>query len=150
MTVKLYIPADAAAVAVGADEVAAALKAAVKKHLHDLEIVRTGSRGLHWLEPLVEVATAKGRVGYGPVTVADVESVLAAVVAEGGDHKLRQGIVDEIPWLKRQTRLTFERCGIVDPRSLKDYRAHGGYKGLERALKIGSEATIEEDRKSVV
>lgn len=144
MTVKLYIPADAAAVAVGADEVAAALKAAVKKHLHDLEIVRTGSRGLHWLEPLVEVATAKGRVGYGPVTVADVESVLAAVVAEGGDHKLRQGIVDEIPWLKRQTRLTFERCGIVDPRSLKDYRAHGGYKGLERALKIGSEATIED------
>lgn len=144
MTVKIYIPADAAAVAVGADEVTAALKAAAKKHSHDLEIVRTGSRGLHWLEPLVEVATAKGRVGYGPVTVADVESVLAAAVAEGGDHKLRQGIVDEIPWLKRQTRLTFERCGIVDPRSLKDYRAHGGYKGLERALKIGSEATIED------
>lgn len=144
MTVKIYIPADAAAVAVGADEVAAALKAAAKKHSHDLEIVRTGSRGLHWLEPLVEVATAKGRVGYGPVTVADVESVLAAAVGEGDDHKLRQGIVDEIPWLKRQTRLTFERCGIVDPRSLKDYRAHGGYKGLERALKIGSEAIVED------
>jgi formate dehydrogenase iron-sulfur subunit len=144
VTVKIYIPADAAAVAVGADEVAAALKAAAKKHSHDLEIVRTGSRGLHWLEPLVEVATAKGRVGYGPVTVADVESVLAAAVGEGGDHKLRQGIVDEIPWLKRQTRLTFERCGIVDPRSLKDYRAHSGYKGLERALKIGSEAIIED------
>lgn len=143
MSVKIYIPADAAASALGADEIAEAMKAAAKKNSYDIEIVRNGSRGLHWLEPLIEVTTPKGRVGYGPATLKDVESILKAMT-EGGEHKLRQGVVDEIPWLKKQTRLTFERCGVVDPRSLEDYKAHGGYKGLEKALKIGAEAIVEE------
>ncbi len=53
-------------------------------------------------------------------------------------HALRLGVAEDIPWLKRQTRLTFARCGVIDPRSLDDYRAHGGYKGLERALTLGA------------
>ena len=144
MSVKIYIPADAAAVATGADEIAGAIAAAAKKDSHDVEIVRNGSRGMHWLEPLIEVETPKGRIGYGPAGVSDVDSILKAAMAGGGEHKLRVGAVDEIPWLKNQTRLTFERCGIVDPRSLEDYKAHGGYKGLEKALKIGAEAIVEE------
>ena len=135
MTFRIFIPRDAAAVSVGADEVALALEQAAAKRNVAIEIVRTGSRGLLWLEPMVEVATAKGRVAFGPVAEADVTSVLDAMLKDG-PHALRLGLTEEIPWLKRQTRLTFARCGIIDPRSVEDYRKHDGYKGLERALTL--------------
>jgi formate dehydrogenase iron-sulfur subunit len=143
MTLRLFIPVDAGALAVGAEEVAAALRAAAARQNVAVDIVRTGSRGLYWLEPMVEAQTPAGRVAYGPVAPSDAESLLAAIRADGA-HALRQGLADEIPWLKRQTRLTFARCGVVDPRSLEDYRAHGGCKGIERALSLGPPAIIEE------
>ena len=139
--IRLYVPRDAAAIAVGADEVVAELEQATAKRGTAIEIIRTGSRGLCWLEPMVELATPQGRVAFGPVSVADVPSLFDAL-SSNGPHKLRLGLADEIPWLKRQTRLTFARCGIVDPRSVEDYRAHGGYKGLERALLLTSQAIL--------
>jgi formate dehydrogenase iron-sulfur subunit len=143
MTLRLYIPRDAGALAVGADEVAAAIRAAAAQRKVAVDIIRTGSRGLFWLEPMVEVATPAGRVAYGPVAPTDVESLLDALLRDG-THALRLGPTEDIPWLKRQTRLTFARCGIVDPRSLTDYRAHGGGQGLAKALALGPDATIEE------
>lgn len=141
MTMRIFIPRDAGAIAVGADDVALAFEQAATARGKTIEIVRTGSRGLYWLEPLVELATAQGRVGFGPVTPADVPSLLDAVDSSG-QHALRLGVTDEIPWLKRQTRLTFARCGVVDPRSVDDYRAHGGYRGLERALTLSSDQIL--------
>ena len=131
---RIYIPGDAAAVACGADEIATAIATAAAKRNVAVEIVRNGSRGMHWLEPLIEVATEKGRIAYGPIELKDVDSILDAMVAGGGDHELRIGAPEEHPFLKKQTRLTFARCGIVDPRSLDDYKAHDGYKGLAKAL----------------
>jgi formate dehydrogenase iron-sulfur subunit len=139
---RIYIPGDSGALAVGADEIAAAFAAAVADR-PDVEVVRNGSRGLYWLEPLVEAETAAGRFAFGPVTAQDVASVLAAALA-GGSHPLALGPVGDIPWLKRQTRLTFARCGVTDPLSISDYRGHGGLAGLERALSLGPEAIIEE------
>src|SRR6201996_4083310 len=141
MKMRIFVPRDAAAIAVGAEDVVAALKQAAAKRGLPIEIVRNGSRGLCWLEPMVEVATLKGRVAYGPVNAADVPALFDAMAANGS-HPLRLGIAEEIPWLKRQTRLTFARCGVVDPRSLDDYRIHGGYKGLERALTLTSDAIV--------
>ena len=135
---KVYIPRDAAALALGANAVAAAL---VKP---GIETVRTGSRGLFWLEPMIEVETPAGRIAYGPVTEADVPGLLAAGLLDGGAHKLRLGRPEDIPFLARQTRLTFARCGVIDPLSIRDYRAHGGMKGLARARELGPAATIEE------
>src|ERR1700721_2342385 len=126
---------------VGADEFALALEQAAGSRGADIEIIRTGSRGLYWLEPMIEVATPKGRVAFGPVTASDAASVLEAMNANAA-HPLLLGVSDEIPWLKRQTRLTFARCGVIDPRSVEDYRAHDGYKGLERALTLGSDAIL--------
>jgi formate dehydrogenase iron-sulfur subunit len=143
MTLRLFIPADAGALAVGAEEVASALGAAAARQKVAVDVVRTGSRGLYWLEPMVEVQTAAGRVAYGPVAASDAEGLLRAILADGA-HALRQGLAEEIPWLKRQTRLTFARCGVVDPHSLEDYRAHDGCKGLECALALGPAATVEE------
>lgn len=147
MTLRVYISRDAAAVAVGADEVAAAFETAAAKRNVAVEIIRTGSRGLLWLEPMIEVATVQGRVAFGPVEETDADSVLEAAASDG-EHPLRLGIADEIPWLKRQTRLTFARCGVIDPRSVEDYRAHDGYKGLERALALGSDGILADVKTS--
>ena len=141
MTLRFYIPRDAGAVAVGADDVARALEKIAAERKTEIELIRTGSRGLYWLEPMVEVATAEGRIAFGPVAVADVGSVLEAASSNGA-HSLRLGVTEEIPWLKRQTRLTFVRCGVVDPRSIEDYRAHDGFKGLERALTLSPEQIV--------
>jgi formate dehydrogenase iron-sulfur subunit len=143
MTLRLYVPRDAGARAVGADEVAAALGDAALRRGLDVEIVRNGSRGLYWLEPLVEAETGAGRIGFGPATAADADGILDAI-ADRGAHPLALGLVEDIPWLKRQTRLTFARCGIVDPRSFDDYGRHDGWKGLQRALELGPAATVEE------
>lgn len=143
MNMRIFVPRDAAAVAVGADDVAAAFERAAEQRGLLVEIVRTGSRGLCWLEPMVEVATPEGRIAYGPVSSEDVASVFESMTSNG-PHPLQLGVADEIPWLKRQTRLTFARCGVIDPRSHGDYRAHGGYKGLERALWLGSDAILTE------
>jgi formate dehydrogenase iron-sulfur subunit len=131
---RIYVPGDAAAVACGADEVAAAIKVSASKRNISVDIIRNGSRGMHWLEPMAEVATGNGRIAYGPVELADVESVLDAMLDNGAAHKLRVGVPEDHPFMKRQTRLTFARCGITDPRSLEDYIAHGGCRGLAKAL----------------
>ena len=142
MSLRVFIPCDAGAVAVGADDVAAEMERTARGRGVAVEIVRTGSRGLYWLEPMVEMQTPAGRVVYGPVSPADVPALIEALLGTG-DHPLRQGLAEAIPWLKRQTRLTFARCGVVDPRSLDDYRAHHGCRGLAQALALGPEATVE-------
>jgi formate dehydrogenase iron-sulfur subunit len=134
MSMRIYVPGDAAAVACGADELAAAIPALAAKRKQPIEIIRNGSRGMHWLEPMLEVVTAAGRIAYGPVGPADLDSVFDAMLAGGAAHALRVGVPEEHPFMQKQTRLTFARCGIVDPRSLDDYRAHDGYKGLAKAL----------------
>ena len=144
MSARIFVPGDAAAVSVGADRVANAFAEAFRSKGLDVQIVRNGSRGMHWLEPMVEVATPAGRIAYGPVKARDVHGLLDAGFLDGGGHELRLGDPEEIPFFKRQQRFTFARCGIVDPSSLDDYRAHGGYKGLERAIELGASATVEE------
>lgn len=147
MTMRFYVSRDAGAVAVGADEVAIALEKAAAQRKVTIEIIRTGSRGLYWLEPMVEVETVEGRVAFGPATAADAASILEAASSNGA-HALRLGVTAEIPWLKRQTRLTFGRCGVIDPRSVDDYRAHDGYKGLDRALTLGSDGILADVKTS--
>jgi formate dehydrogenase iron-sulfur subunit len=131
---KIFIPRDAAALSVGADAVAAAIAKEAAKTKSKVEIVRTGSRGMLWLEPLVEVETAKGRIAYGPVTPGDVAGLFKAKLLEGGAHTLCHGLTEDIPYFKKQERLTFARCGITDPLSIEDYRAHEGFEGLTAAL----------------
>ena len=144
MTRRIYIPQDAAALSVSAEAVATAVAAEIAARGIDARIVRTGSRGLFWLEPMVEVDTPAGRVAYGPVTAADVPALFAAGLLDGGAHGLRLGDPEKIPYLARQERLTFARCGVVDPTSVEDYRARGGFKGLERALGLQPAEIVEE------
>jgi len=144
VTARLFIPGDSAAVSVGADKVAQAIAREAEARGLDLAICRTGSRGLYWLEPMIEVETPRGRLGYGPIAPDDVASLLDADILNGGAHAKALGPVPDIAILKRQQRLIFSRCGLVDPLSIDDYRRHGGLAGLERARALGPAGTIEE------
>jgi formate dehydrogenase iron-sulfur subunit len=107
-------------------------------------VVRNGSRGLYWLEPLVEVETPAGRRAYGPVRAGDVEALARAGFLSGGQHALALGDIEEHPFLRNQERLTFARCGITDPVSVADYVAHGGFRGLGKALGMAGSAIVAE------
>ncbi len=134
MSVRVYVPKDAAALSVGAEPVARALRQEAARRGLNVEIVRTGSRGMLWLEPLVEVETATGRIAYGPIAPRDVASLFDADFLVGGAHALAHGRVEDMDWMKRQQRVTFGRVGVSDPLSLADYESHGGLAGLHRAL----------------
>jgi len=144
MSVRVYIPRDSGALSMGAEAIADAIGAEARRRRLDVAIVRNGSRGLYWLEPMIEVATPSGRVAYGPIGSGDVVSLFDAGFLSGGKHRLALGPTAEIPYLKRQERLTFARVGITDPLSLDDYLEHGGYRGLERALALSGAQVVEE------
>ncbi|MBB2906564.1 formate dehydrogenase iron-sulfur subunit [Rhizobium sp. RAS22] len=134
MSVTVFVPGDSAALAVGANRVADAIAREAAGRNLEVEIVRNGSRGMLWLEVLVEVRTEHGRIAYGPVKASDVASLFDADFLTGGAHRLCLGLTKDIPFLKSQTRLTFARCGVTDPLSLEDYRTYQGMKGLEKAV----------------
>jgi formate dehydrogenase iron-sulfur subunit len=131
---KIYVPRDASALSLGAEAVALAIAAEAARRGADVQIVRNGSRGLFWLEPLIEVATPTGRHAYGPVAAQDVAELFDAGFLQASPHRLHLGLTEQIPEFASQQRLTFARVGTIDPVNLDDYRAHGGYAGLQRAL----------------
>ena len=134
MSTKIYVPRDATAVSLGADAVARAIAQEATRRGFDVRVIRNGSRGLFWLEPLIEVVTPAGRQAYGPVTPRAVAGLFEAGFLEGRAHALHLGPTEEIRELKSQQRLTFARVGVIDPVSVEDFVAHGGYAGLRRAL----------------
>ena len=142
--IRVYVPRDSTAIALGADEVAAAIVAQAARQGIAIELVRNGSRGMFWLEPLVEVATSDGRIAYGPVTTDVVPSLFTAGFLQGGAHPLALGKTDELPFLKKQERLTFARVGITDPLSIDDYVAHEGFAGLRNALTMMPEQIVQQ------
>ena len=140
--IRVYVPRDASALSVGAEDIAHAIAAEAGPRGAQIRSVRNGSRGMLWLEPLVEVETPQGRIAYGPVTLAHVRELFDCGFLQGGDHPLRLGPTEQIPYFKNQQRLTFVRCGVTDPLSLDDYLAHDGFRGLERALLMEPEAIV--------
>ncbi|MFN7051429.1 MAG: formate dehydrogenase, partial [Gemmobacter sp.] len=143
---KIYVPRDAAAKALGADAVATAIETEARRRALDVTVIRNGSRGMIWLEPLVEVETPAGRMAFGPLCVKDVAELFAAGWLE--DHPKALGLTADLPWLRGQTRLTFARVGVIDPLNLADFRAHGGMAGLERAVAMTGAGIVDEVTKS--
>lgn len=137
---KIFLPLDSAAVALGADEIAEAIKIHAKAKGITVDLVRNGSRGMVFLEPLAEVETPAGRIAFGPLTLSDVPALFADLDA----HPKALGLTEELPWMKAQTRLTFARVGVIDPLSLEDYRAGGGFEGLARALTMTQAEIVAE------
>lgn len=143
MSTTVYVPADASALSLGAQAVAKAISdEAARRHV-EVSVIRNGSRGATWLEPLVEVTTPAGRYAYGPVKPKDVAGLFEAGFLEGREHSLGHGVTESIPYLSLQQRLTFARVGVIDPLGLEDYVAHEGFLGLRRALELAPEQIVE-------
>jgi formate dehydrogenase iron-sulfur subunit len=141
--VRLFVSRDATSLALGADALARALGDEAARRGQAVELVRTGSRGLFWLEPLLEVATPAGRIAYGPLAPADVPALFDAGLAEGGAHVRRLGRIEDIGYFRDQERLCFARVGVVDPLSVDDYTAHGGGRGLRNALAMSGADVVQ-------
>lgn len=144
MKKTIYVPCDSSAIALGANEVANEITAQARARNIKINVIRNGSRGMFWLETLVEVMTDKGRVAYGPVAVEDVAGLFDTGFLDGNEHALFHGLTEAIPFLKNQERLTFMRIGITDPVSLEDYLAHEGYVGLKRAITMAPIEIVQE------
>ena len=134
---RIYIPGDSAAQSVGADLVAVAIAAEAAKRNLDIQIIRNGTRGALWLEPLVEVELGGKRIGYPNVT-----SDSAAAVLDGTHESI--GEVEKFDWLASQDRITYKRVGIIDPLSIADYEAHGGFVGLIKAKQMSGAEIVAE------
>ena len=141
--IRIYVPRDTTACSLGADQVAGRFATAIADAGLNMEVLRNGSRGLYWLEPMVEVDTDRGRIAFGPVGEADVRQLMADRFWEGAtEHRLALGLTEEIPFLKNQQRVTFSRVGIIDPLSLKDYCARQGFEGLNAALSMSAQDIV--------
>ena len=145
---RIYVPRETAAVSVGADDVAVAIARQAKESGDRVQLIRNGSWGATWLEPLVEVEVNGKRIAYGNVAATDVPGLFAAGLLSGGEHEKRIGPTDEIPYLVNQDRWTFRRCGLIEPLSIDDYRAHRGFAALEKAFEDGPAAVLEAVRDS--
>ena len=141
---KLYVPCDSIARAVGADQLAEALRSEAERRQLPVEIQRTSSRGMYWLEPLLEVDSAEGRLGFGPLSADQASSLLDALTNGGNQHPSAVGLVETLPFIKSQQRLIFARAGITRPTALDDYRATGGFEGLTRAIGMDGDAIVAE------
>ena len=139
---RIYVPRDTTAIALGADAVAAAVQAEAQRRGLELELIRNGSRGMFAVEPLVEVEVQGLRTAYGPVSASDVPGLFAALENSAEKHALSLGPVADIPWLASQQRLTFARAGEGDPLCLDNYRTLGGFAGLETALQMAPAAVV--------
>ena len=145
---KIFIPMDTAAMSMGSNDVAKKIKSFAENQNKNIEIIRNGSWGMSWLEPLIEVCVDDERIAYGPVTVDDVEDLFKSGFLRGEKHQLFQGKTEEIPYLKNQQRWTFRKCGLIDPFSLDNYISSGGYTGLSKLLKADQSYGIEQLEKS--
>ncbi|MDD9889435.1 MAG: formate dehydrogenase [Gammaproteobacteria bacterium] len=146
---KVFVPRDTTACSLGADKVAAALQRHFRVNDIAVDVVRNGSRGLYWLEPLIEIETDKGRQAFGPVYPHDLEEFIGARCWEGNtDFSKHLGLTEEIPFLQKQTRVTFARVGVIDPLSISEYKQHAGFAGLEKALAMSSQDIVSELKQS--
>ena len=144
MSIVVWVPQDSAAVSAGADDIATGIELIAKARGLDVSVKRNGSRGALFLEPLIEVETAQGRVAYGPVESGDVESLFDAGFLTGGKHRLAHGLTAEIPFLKNQERLTFVRAGLADPLDLAAYEANGGLAGLKKSIAMAQHDVVKD------
>lgn len=147
-TSKIFIPRDTTACSLGADSVAAVVQQAIVEKQLPLQVVRNGSRGLYWLEPMIELETEQGRIAFGPITPDNIDEFMAAECWSCSEesrtnYPLYLGLTENIAYLKNQQRLTFARVGVIDPASLEDYCQHGGFAGLKKALSLESQAIVD-------
>jgi len=160
---SVYIGMGTCGLATGAKKVETAVSAWADKTGREITIIPTGCVGYCQVEPIMDIVTDEGiRLSYGNVTEKNVEALLDSVLVNrnyGTENLLGQykndkaaipglPFINEHPFFKKQVKYVLRNCGVINPESLLDYKAQGGFKGLERALKLSQKEVIEEVLKS--
>jgi formate dehydrogenase iron-sulfur subunit len=143
MRTRIYVPRETAAISVGADDVAITIARYAKENDADIELIRNGSWGATWLEPMVEVVVDEQRIAYGNIEPNDIADLFDAGLLDGGEHAKRLGPVNEIPYLMNQDRWTFWRCGLINPLSVDDFTAQQGFEAITKAIEMGPQSVID-------
>jgi formate dehydrogenase iron-sulfur subunit len=138
---RLFLPCDAAAVSVGADDVATQLQSEAVKNGRKLDLVRTGTRGMLWLEPMLEIEKDGQRHAFGPLSKDDIASLFEENFSN--THRRALGPTDDLDWMRDQTRLLYQRCGLIDPLDLDAYEATGGLTGLRAAQACSPDEIVD-------
>jgi NADH-quinone oxidoreductase subunit F len=136
--------------AAGAAQVGAALAPALAPY--GLVVKPTGCVGMCHAEPLVEIVDQRGEGWvYGKVTPERARRIVESHVAEGKpvtEWLVRGGEATAGNYLERQQRIVLRNCGVIDPDSIEDYVAAGGYQGLAKALQLKPEEVVDQVTKS--
>ncbi len=151
--INIFVPQDTTSLALGSDEIASLLIESMSSRGLDVKLIRNGSRGMFWLEPLLEIESEGDRFGFGPVTVSDVSSIIDVLEDSHSDlkniaHPLFLGRIENIEYLAKQQRLTFKRSGLGEPTCIKNYQSLSGFEGLTKALSMDSQLIVDEIKNS--
>jgi len=155
---KLLIGTGTCGLASGADEVRETAENWARERDMKLDIRPTGCVGYCQVEPIVDILTSEGnRISYGGVTPENVGNLLTetflhhsyeneGIIGQYGNGKMLDGLplISEHPFFRKQVKFVLRNCGVIEPVSISDYRSRGGFKGLERALRMRPEGVIEE------
>ncbi|MFC1454286.1 NADH-ubiquinone oxidoreductase-F iron-sulfur binding region domain-containing protein, partial [Verrucomicrobiota bacterium] len=145
----------------GSLETLDAMRNDTKKRGIDCSFVEVGCLGLCYAEPIVVVAKpGKPAICYSEVDAAKAARIAQAYLAGddpcaefamgsiGDDSINGMPNLFEIPVLKDQVRRVLRNCGFIDPTNIDHYIANEGYRGFQKALKLGSPEVMKELKKS--
>ena len=160
---RVFIGMGTCGLATGAGEVKVAVEKWAAAHAATIQITPTGCIGYCKAEPIMDVVTDSGhRVSYSNVTPEVAGFILDEVLVRKNyklDGLLGQftngkaplpgiPLIDEHPYFRKQVKYVLRNCGVIDPESIADYRSHGGFKGLERAMGMSREEVVQEITRS--
>ncbi|MEW5922040.1 MAG: NADH-quinone oxidoreductase subunit NuoF [Bacillota bacterium] len=122
------------------------LETEIKNNNLNVELKKTGCIGMCYTEPIVDVIAPDGTLfSYGTVDEEKARRIVAEHIRNGKPpqdlliNEEREAVVGG------QVRISLRNCGIINPESLDEYRATGGYKAIEKALKeMTPEQVIDE------
>ncbi len=140
----IFIGAGTCGLGAGSDKTMMAVKNYLEKNSIDAKIIEVGCIGLCSAEPLMDIQLpGHNRISFQQVTHEKVDTILEKVFTLEVDeeHALVQFNQDGKSWdnvipidkhhfFAPQTRLVLKNCGILDPISIEEYIAAGGYSGF--------------------
>lgn len=145
---KIIVGQGSCGIAAGANKAYEAIKKALDQRGLEIEIALTGCIGMCYLEPIIDVINDQGeKITYVKVTPEMAEEIVEASIVKG--EKIQEYMISEIDrrGLEKQQRVALRNCGLINPESIDEYIARGGYKAIEKCIKTKTPAEVIEEIK---
>ena len=144
---KIIVGEGSCGIAAGAGKVYDELQALLQPG-EDITLGVTGCIGMCFLEPIVDIRNEKKELVRRLVHVRPEDAKTIVSALRSGDLSRLDGLAirdEDAAFLSAQTRIALRRCGVIDPTSIDEYLAEGGYEALKKVLTtMTPEQVIEE------